>query len=156
MPLFADVCFLAPLLARSLEGEKFKWDVKTRKVPCVVERWNRRLLAEIYFYYRSSNICVKSDVLRTEGKPVFTGHNSGIKLDALSAPRLTFNIVILPEFVWVLPETDRRECDTKARRAAEFGPELDFPHCYWDNIWYIQKWIYNCARPGNINNAETV
>jgi len=102
---------------RSLAGEKFKWDVKTRKVPCVVERRNRRPLVEIYFYYRPRRtFALNPMLLRTEGKPVFSGHNSEIKLDSLSAPRLTFNIVISPEFVWVLPEPDRRKHDTKDTR----------------------------------------
>ena len=161
MLLDAVVCrhLFSCTFARSLvllAGEKFKWDVKTRKVPCVVDRRNRRPLGEIYFYYRSSNIYVKSDVLRTAGKPVSTGHNCGIKLDALLALRLTLNIVIsTPEFVWVClnwPEVDEYDIARDARSNSSLGRRHTFP-VVERTVWYTQKWIYSCTRPWGSRNA---
>jgi len=135
MPLFADVCFLAPSLARSFSSRARNLNemLKRGKYQCVVDRRNRRPLGEIYFYYRPSNIYVKFDVLRSmsAGKPVSTGHNCGIKLDALLALRLTLNIVIsTPEFVWVClnwPEVDEYDTARDARSNSSLGRRHTFP-----------------------------
>lgn len=159
MLLDAVVCrrLFSCTFARSLvplAGEKFKWDVKTRKVLCVVDRRNRRPLGEIYFYYRPSNIYVKSDVLRTAGKPVSTGHNCGIKLDALSAPRLTLNSYLNARVCLSLPELARGRWvhDTARDARLNSGRRHTFP-VVERTVWYTQKGIYSCTRPWGSRNA---